>query len=72
MGSFRPEEIYEAAFDDEAFARLPQVLAQAANAKSGLVVWRPRDGRSEMASFYNFSPEIVENLPDFLPDDLWS
>lgn len=71
-GPIRAEQIYEAAFDDEAFARLPQLLAQATAAKSGLVVWRSPDHEVEIANFHALPPDLVELLPDFLPDDLWS
>jgi DNA-binding CsgD family transcriptional regulator len=71
-GQIRAEQIYEAAFDEEAFARLPQLLAQAADAKSGLIVWRSPDHEVEIANFHGLAPDVIQELPDFLPDDLWS
>jgi DNA-binding CsgD family transcriptional regulator len=71
-GQIRAEQIYEAAFDEEAFARLPQLLAQAANAKSGLIVWRSPDSETEIANFHGLTPDAVQELPEFLPDDLWT
>jgi DNA-binding CsgD family transcriptional regulator len=71
-GRIRAEQIYEAAFDEEAFNRLPELLAQATDAKSGLIVWRSPDHEVEIANFHGLAPEAIQKLPDFLPDDLWS
>lgn len=72
QGRIRAEQIYEAAFDEEAFARLPELLAEATGAKSGLIVWRSPDHEVEISNFHGLAPEVIRELPDFLPDDLWS
>lgn len=38
------EQIYEALFDDEAFLRLPYLLADVARARSALLLWQHNDG----------------------------
>jgi DNA-binding CsgD family transcriptional regulator len=70
--SLRPEEIYAAAFDADAFSRLPQLLAQAAGARSGLINWRHHDGAFEVMGFTHFTPELVAAFPQFLPSDPWT
>jgi DNA-binding CsgD family transcriptional regulator len=71
-GGIRAEQIYEAAFDEEAFARLPELLAEATGAKSGLVIWVSPDRETEVANFHGLAPDVIQELPDFLPDDIWT
>jgi DNA-binding CsgD family transcriptional regulator len=49
----RTETIYEALFDDEAFARLPDLLCKAAAARSAMIVWQHSTGGGD-ALAYNY------------------
>jgi DNA-binding CsgD family transcriptional regulator len=53
----RSEEIYEALFDDEALARLPDLLCRAGNSRSAMLVWRHNDGLSENIAYNYFEPD---------------
>ncbi|HUO12622.1 MAG TPA: hypothetical protein VMU37_07690 [Caulobacteraceae bacterium] len=61
MGAFRPEEIYEALFDEQAFLRLPQVLARAGNGRSALLHWRHSEGAYETLAYDHFTPELMDD-----------
>ena len=65
------EAIYEALVDDEAFARLPTLLATAAEARSGLLQWRHADDDYEILAYSYFTPEFIAKLPEVLPQDPW-
>lgn len=53
------DEIYEALFDDDALARLPDILTRAAKARSAMLNWRHRDGFVEVMAYNYFTPEIM-------------
>jgi DNA-binding CsgD family transcriptional regulator/PAS domain-containing protein len=57
--SVRSEEIFEGLFDDEAFARLPALLADAVGARSSIIQWRRLRGDFEVAGYSNFTAETV-------------
>lgn len=68
----RSDEIYEALFDDDALARLPDILTRAANARSAMLNWRHRDGFSEVMAYNYFTPEIMETYArQWATDDPW-
>jgi DNA-binding CsgD family transcriptional regulator len=71
-GRIRAEQIYEAAFDEEAFARLPQLLADGMDAQTSLVIWVSPDCETEVANFHGVAPDAIQALPEFLPDDIWT
>jgi DNA-binding CsgD family transcriptional regulator len=70
--AFSVEEIYEGLLDDEAFARLPELLARIAHARGAAMSWRHRDGDYEAMAYSYFSKEIMDLLPEVLPIDPWS
>ncbi|HWA89007.1 MAG TPA: helix-turn-helix transcriptional regulator [Rhizomicrobium sp.] len=57
----RSEEIYEALFDDEALARLPDLLCREAAARSAMLFWRHNDGLSETLA-YNYFPKAMMDV----------
>lgn len=68
----RSEEIYEALFDDEAFARLPELLAQAGGGRSAVLQWSHSDGETRALSYSYYSPEYVAAYADgFVDWDVW-
>ena len=70
--SVTSEDIYEALFDEEAFGRLPQLLAQASGARSALLHWEHRDGSGEALGFCRFTPESIESyVKDWAAHDPW-
>lgn len=72
VGQVQREQIYEALFDDEAFGRLPALLAKAANAKSCMLHWRHREGPFEILAYSHFTPEIVSAYAQhWATHDLW-
>jgi DNA-binding CsgD family transcriptional regulator len=74
MGALLSQDlIYEAILDDEAFAELPQALANAAGGRSALLHWRHAHGGAEVLvhSRY-FTDDIMRAYADhFAGDDLW-
>jgi DNA-binding CsgD family transcriptional regulator len=65
--------IYEAILDEEAFAELPQALADAAGGRSALLHWRhSHDGAEVLVHSRYFTDEIMRAYADhFAGDDLW-
>lgn len=61
----RPEEIYEALFDDGALARLPDMLAQAANARSTLMFWQHTDGLTQTIAYSQSAPAWFNDYATF-------
>jgi DNA-binding CsgD family transcriptional regulator len=68
----RPEEIYEALFDDDAFANLPQLLARAGAGRSAVMQWSHADGETQALAYSYYSPDYVAAYADgFVGHDLW-
>lgn len=55
-GRFRTEDIYEALFDDDALARLPDFLCRSGHARSSMLVWQHTDGLSQSIAHSYFEP----------------
>jgi DNA-binding CsgD family transcriptional regulator len=60
----RSEDIYEALFDDNAFANLPNLLAHAAGGRSALILWRAREGEYDALAYNHFSAEWIRQYTD--------
>lgn len=71
---FRPETIYDAATDDEAFEQLAATLASAIGARSGVFHWKDFREATEEASYSGyFSAEHMDCYERHFADaDLWS
>jgi DNA-binding CsgD family transcriptional regulator len=71
---FRPETIYDAATDDEAFEQLASTLAAAIGARSGVFHWKDfREATEEVSYSGYFSIEsMVRYEQHFADADLWS
>ena len=72
MRAVRSDEIYEALFDDDAFSRLPLLVAEIAGGRSGLLQWRHSEGAHEIFGSSYFTSEIVEQMPATMPHDPWT
>lgn len=72
VGQVQSEQIYEALFDDDAFERLPALLAKVADAKSTLLQWRHREGPYEVLAYSHFTPDIISVYArHWVTHDLW-
>ena len=72
MPEIRSEDIYEAALDDEALARLPELLGRCVDATTAMLHWRFTDAPSEVGAAWNFEPErIAEYASTWQQHDLW-
>ncbi|BBD98559.1 LuxR family transcriptional regulator [Sphingobium amiense] len=69
----RTEDIYDAAADDDAFARLAALLAEAAGARSAVLHWgrRPGDATEISYSGYFTADQMAVYDEEFQDDDLW-
>ena len=68
----RVEEIYEALHDDDAFARLPDILAASAGARSALLMWQHNDGSCDVLAHSYFSEDFMRAYSsDWGPHDPW-
>lgn len=67
--TFRTEQIYEALFDDEAFDRLPDVLAELVNARSALMIWQHKDGMTQCVARSLSSPSWFDQYAEFAEHD---
>lgn len=67
------EDIYDAAFDDEAFARIAGALASTLDARSALIHWVHRDGSTDVLSHSGYFSDEQLGLyaRDFAPLDPW-
>lgn len=70
----RPEEIYDAVTDDAAFAALATTLAEASNARSGVLHWRGNSDEPAEISLSGYFPDEQMSIYDhhFADSDLWS
>lgn len=68
------EDIYDALYDDEAFANLPQLLADMVDARSWIVGWVYNDGTQVLpaCSSYWTKDMIAEYSRDFAHIDPWT
>jgi DNA-binding CsgD family transcriptional regulator len=66
----RYEEIYESLFDDEAFARLPALLAGVVRGRSGVLHFRPSHRASEVSGSWNF-PSVNIYAEKWVQHDPW-
>ena len=68
------ELIYEAALDDEIFAELPSIIAEAVDARSCVLHWRTGSGAAEIFAHSGyFSDEQMANYAsNFASHDLWT
>jgi DNA-binding NarL/FixJ family response regulator len=69
--SIRIEQIYEALFDDEAFAALPELMARAGRGRSALMLWGHHDGGMQVMGASYFGGDFLERYPEFNPVDPW-
>lgn len=71
---FRPETIYDAATDDEAFEQLAATLASAIGARSGVFHWKDfREATEEISySGYFATEDMARYERHFADADLWS
>jgi DNA-binding CsgD family transcriptional regulator/PAS domain-containing protein len=67
--SIRTEQIYEALFDDDAFARLPDVLARSAHARSAFMIWRHNDGLTQCVARSTSPPTWFDDYAEFAEHD---
>jgi DNA-binding CsgD family transcriptional regulator len=58
------DDIYEALFDDDAFANLPALLAQAAGGRSALVLWNGREGEYDALAYSYFSADWMKQYAE--------
>ncbi len=67
------EQIYDALFDDDAFARLPDLLAQAVNARSAVLAWRYHDGATEVLHHngYFSDAQFADYTMNYADSDPW-
>ncbi|HEX9933216.1 MAG TPA: hypothetical protein VGB08_10280, partial [Allosphingosinicella sp.] len=70
----RTEQIYDALVDEESFERLPDMLAQAFDARSCVIHWHYSDGTADILSHSSyFSPEQLALYGShFAPLDPWA
>ncbi|MBX7539724.1 helix-turn-helix transcriptional regulator [Qipengyuania sphaerica] len=70
----RSEEIYDALFDDEAFAHLPGKLASIAGGRSAVVGWVYTDGAQRFLGHNGYFAEsdIESYLRDYAAEDPWT
>lgn len=70
----RPEEIYDAAVDDEAFEHLAARVAESVGARSGVIHWRDPEGETEEISYsgYFTAGQMAIFEQEFSDCDLWS
>ncbi|MES2904154.1 MAG: LuxR C-terminal-related transcriptional regulator [Pseudomonadota bacterium] len=68
------EQIYQAMVDDEAFAELPNILAEAVGARSCVIHWRDTRQQAEiMAHSPYFTPDQMREYAEkFVEHDQWS
>jgi hypothetical protein len=69
---FNVEEIYECLLDDEAFSKLPELMARIGNARSAVMHWKHHDGGYEVVGHSYFSQAIIDMTPEVLPIDPWT
>jgi DNA-binding CsgD family transcriptional regulator len=69
-----PSLIYEAALDDELFAQLPSMIAEATGARSCVLHWRDQQGAAEISTHSGyFTDEHMANYAqNFVSHDLWT
>ncbi|HEX4198183.1 MAG TPA: hypothetical protein VHZ26_12140 [Caulobacteraceae bacterium] len=66
-------EIYEALFDDEALALLPNRLTASVDGRSSILQWVYRDGGWEALSYCYFTPEYMQIYGDtWAAQDPWT
>lgn len=68
-GRFRTEDIYEALFDDEALACLPDLLCEVGRARSAMMLWRHIDGVSHSIAHNYFEPGWFAKYSEFADRD---
>lgn len=66
--------IYDAALDDELFARLPNILAEATGSRSCVLHWRDQQGSAEVFahSGYFSDDHMADYAANFVAHDLWT
>ncbi len=67
------EQIYESLFDDEAFARLPDLLARTVGARSAVLAWRYRDGGTQVLHHNGYFTDtaFADYSANYADDDPW-
>jgi DNA-binding CsgD family transcriptional regulator len=56
----RSEDIYEALFDDEVFANLPNLLSRVGGSRASIIQWRPIHHGFEALAYNYFTPEFMD------------
>lgn len=74
MRKLRQEEIYDCLDDDDAFARLPGLVAESIDARSAVFHWRNLDLSAEvLASSSYWSPDdMARYVEHFAEHDIWA
>ena len=68
----RAEQIYEAVFDEEAFAKLPALLAESVGGRSCLINWVHSDGEVENFACSYFGDAFIAGYREtYAAKDLW-
>jgi DNA-binding CsgD family transcriptional regulator len=67
----KTDEIYEALSDDDAFARLPDLIAKVAKARSSMIIWNDQFGSSMMAFNYFTAEFIQDYIAGWTQEDPW-
>lgn len=68
----KSEEIYEAAFDDDAFRRLPDLLTKSIGGRSALINWQSRSGSFQALSYNYFTEDwITQYALEWAQKDPW-
>ena len=70
--SLNTDDIYASLFDDDAFAALPAMLAEAVDGKSSVLQWQHKDGGVEVLASSYYSKDFLEKYAaEFYMYDPW-
>jgi len=67
----RSEDIYQALFDDEAFAALPQKVAELGGGRSAMLFWVDRQGSITVLSHSYFTADFLSDYAVMVDQDPW-
>ena len=74
MQQLRQEEIYDCLDNDEAFARLPELVAKSISARSAVFHWRNLDLSAEVLASSNYwsADDMARYVEHFAEHDIWA
>jgi DNA-binding CsgD family transcriptional regulator len=71
--ALRAEEIYEAALDESAPHRLPEMLAHTCGGRSAVLSWRHDDGAFDILGYHSLSEDLMSDYVNVsAAHDVWS